>query len=63
MTYKDKTAQTQVLTVKPRLVTIPTVQGTYTYNGSEQELVLNHVENWQKYYTLSGDLKGKEAKN
>ena len=63
VTYKDKTAQTQVLTVKPRLVTIPTVQGTYTYNGSEQELVLNHVENWQKYYTLSGDLKGKEAKN
>ncbi len=63
VTYKDKTAQTQVLTVKPRSVTIPTVQGTYTYNGSEQELVLNHVENWQKYYTLSGDLKGKEAKN
>ena len=63
VTYKDKTAQTQVLTVKPRLVTIPTVQGTYTYNGSEQEFVLNHVENWQEYYTLSGDLKGKEAKN
>ena len=63
VTYEGKTAQTWALTVNPRLVTIPTVKGTYTYNGNEQELVLNHAENWEKYYTLSGILKGKEAKN
>lgn len=43
--------------MNPISVAIPTVKGTYTYNGNEQELVLDNTQDQDKY-ELSGDLEG-----
>ena len=55
VTYEGKTAQTWALTVNPRPVTVPTAEGTYTYDGTEKTFQVNEKAEDAKYYTIKSD--------
>ena len=55
VTYEKKTVETWALTVNPRPVTVPTAEGTYTYDGTEKTFQVNEKAEDAKYYTIKSD--------
>ena len=55
VTYEKKMVETWALTVNPRPVTVPTAEGTYTYDGTEKTFQVNEKAEDAKYYTIKSD--------
>ena len=60
VTADGKTVHTNALKVKPISVAIPAATGSYQYNGQEQSFTYSNPSDC---YTLTGGLKGTDAKS